>query len=269
MDLHQTGWLGLHWEIAIGLIGLLLAWEWLAPFRVPIQSKLEHVSTNFIIFGGNSVVAQFLAGWTLFLWSDYVQGEAWGLLSILRLDPLTHVLASVVLLDLLAYTIHRLYHRVPFLWRLHRAHHSDLDMDATTSIRFHLGEVWLTSGIKGFSVLLLGISPMGFFISETLTLAAGLFSHGNVKLPSWLEPRLRMAIVTPTMHWIHHSHRPADHHTNLGAVFSGWDRLFGTYFMGVRQDQIIFGLDEYPAPTDVTLWRFCRIPFDPPCRRLE
>src|SRR5437867_1533325 len=82
-------------------------------------------------------------------------------------------------LDLIAYGVHRLYHRMPFLWRFHRAHHSDLDMDATTSIRFHLGEVLITSGVKGLSVMGLGISPTGFLISETVTLAAGLFSHGN------------------------------------------------------------------------------------------
>jgi sterol desaturase/sphingolipid hydroxylase (fatty acid hydroxylase superfamily) len=142
-------------------------------------------------------------------------------------------------------------------------------MDATTSIRFHFGEVIMTTGMKGLSVWALGVSPAGLLISETLTLCAGLFAHANVRLPSKLEPRLRLAIVTPTMHWIHHSRRPSEHNANLSPVFSVWDRLFGTYHMGVAQHEIQFGLDEYPALEDVGFVRFYRMPFDQPCRSME
>ncbi len=269
MDLSAPELLGLRSAFTVDIVGLVLAVEWLVPFRAPIQSKLEHVSTNLIIFGSNTVIAQFLAGWTLFLWSGYVTGEAWGLLYYFQVGPIGNILLSVILLDLMAYGVHCLYHRVPFLWRFHRAHHSDLDMDATTSVRFHLGEVLVTTGIRGLSVLGLGISPVGLILSETISFAAALFSHGNLRLPRKLEPRLRLAIVTPTMHWIHHSCRQVEHNTNLGAVFSGWDRLFGTYFMGVPQNQIKFGLDEYPTLEDVNLLRFYRIPFDPACRRTQ
>ena len=259
----------LRWVLLLAVTAALLGVEWAVPFRKPIQSKLEHVSTNLIIFGSNSLIAQLLAGWTLLIWSSYVTSEGWGILYHLGLGPIAHVMVSIILLDLVAYGLHRLYHHVPLLWRIHRAHHSDLDMDATTSIRFHLGEVVITTGIKGLAVWALGVSPVGFLISESLTLAAGLFSHGNVRLPSRLEPRLRWAIVTPPMHWIHHSRRPAEHNTNLGAVFSGWDRLFGSYCMGVAQHEIQFGLDEYPTPKDVTLMRFYRMPFDKACRGME
>ena len=269
MDLFATDQLGLRLILPLAFVGLLLATEWVVPFRVPIQSRLEHVSTNLVIFGGNSVMAYFFSSLVLLFLSNYVTTAEWGLLSHFHLDPAFHIIVSVIALDLIAYALHRLYHRVPFLWRFHRAHHSDLDIDATTSLRFHLGEVLITIGMKGLSVVVLGISPVGFLISETVTLAAGLFSHGNVRLPRSLEPRLRLAIVTPTMHWIHHSCRPAEHNTNLGAVFSGWDRLFGTYFMGVQRDQIKFGLEEYPAPEDVNIFRFYRIPFDPACRRIS
>jgi sterol desaturase/sphingolipid hydroxylase (fatty acid hydroxylase superfamily) len=269
MDLPASELVDLRLSFSLGLIGLLLAAEGLMPFRTPLQSKLEHTSTNLVIFGGNSLIAQILSGWTLLLWSSYVTRETWGLLYYFRLDPVSNIVVSVVLLDLIAYAVHRIYHRVPFLWRFHRAHHSDLDVDATTSLRFHFGEVMITTGIKGLSVLGLGISPVGFVVSEMAALAAGLFSHGNLKLPNSLEPRLRLAIVTPRMHWIHHSCRQTEHNTNLGAVFSAWDRLFGTYFMGVQQNQIQFGLDEYPRPEDVNLLRFYRIPFDPACRRIQ
>jgi len=259
----------LRWVFLLGVTAALLGMEWAAPFRTPMQSKLKHVSTNLIIFGSNSLIAQFIAGLTLLIWSSYVTSEGWGLLYQLSLGPVAHVMVSIILLDLVAYGLHRLYHHLPLLWRLHRAHHSDLDMDATTSIRFHLGEVVVTTGIKGLTVWALGVSPAGFLISESVTLAAGLFSHGNVRLPSRFEPRLRWAIVTPTMHWIHHSRRPADHNTNFGAVFSGWDRLFGSYCMRVAQHEIQFGLDEYRTPEDVTLMRFYRMPFDKACRGME
>ena len=267
MDLFDVS--ALQWAFALGSMAVILGVEWAVPFRRSSQSKLEHVSVNLIIFGGNSLIAQVLAGWTLLIWSSYVTNAEWGLLYHLPLGPVSHVTASVVMLDLVAYGLHRLYHRAPFLWRFHRAHHSDLDMDATTSIRFHLGEVVLTTTMKALAVWALGVPPAGFLISETLTLAAGLFSHANVRLPGGLETRLRWAIVTPNMHWIHHSRRPAEHNRNLGAVFSGWDRLFGSYDMGAAQHDIQFGLDEYPSPADVTFLRFYRIPFDKGCCPIE
>ena len=269
MDLSILDLPVLRWVCSLGFIAVILGMEWAAPFRKPIRSKLEHVSTNLIIFGGNSLIAQLLAGWTLLIWSSYVTSEGWGILTHLRVGKMSHIILCIVLLDLVAYGLHRLYHCVPFLWRFHRAHHSDLDMDATTSVRFHLGEVVITAGIKGLAVWVLGVFPIGFLMSESLTLAAGLFSHGNVKLPGRIEPRLRWAIVTPAMHWIHHSRRRSEHNTNLGAVFSGWDRLFGTYSMNVAQHQIQFGLEEYPTPEDVTLLRFYRMPFDRACGRIE
>jgi len=269
MEFFSEDVVALRWLLYLVVVAAVLGAERAVPFRTPIQSKLEHVSTNFIIFGGNSFLAQFLAGWTILIWSSYVSSEGWGLLYALDLAPVPHVMISVILLDLVGYGIHRFYHRVPLLWRLHRAHHSDLDMDSTTSIRFHLGEVIITTGIKGLSVWALGVSPAGFLISESLTLVAGLFAHANVRLPGRLESGLRFAIVTPDMHWIHHSRRPSEHNINLSPVFSVWDRLFGTYYMGAARHEIQFGLDEYPSLEDVGFLRFYRMPFDRPCRLIE
>ena len=269
MDLLASNMIDLRLSLLLGLAGLFLALERVAPIRAPVQSKLHHVSTNLVIFGGNSLVAQLPVGWVLLLWSSRVDSEAWGLLPQLRLEPISQVILSVILLDLIYYGAHRINHLVPFLWRFHRAHHSDLDVDVTTSVRFHLDEVLITTGIKGLSVLALGVSPVGFLVSETALLAAGQFQHSNIRLPAVLERWLRLIIVTPPMHWIHHSRRSAEHNTNYGTMFSGWDRWFGTYFMGVQQSQISVGLDEYPAPEDVNLLRFYRIPFDVACRRIQ
>ena len=268
MDLLASDMIHLRMALALGVAGLLLGLEWLVPFRTPVQSKLHHVSTNLVIFGGNSLVVQFLLGWALLLWSHRVDSGTWGLLHQLRLEPISHVVLSVVLLDLIYYGVHRLNHRVPFLWRFHRAHHSDLDVDMTTSVRFHLGEVLITTGIKGMSVVVLGVSPIGLLVSETALLAAGQFQHSNLRLPAVLERWLRLVIVTPPMHWIHHSRRSVEHNTNYGTMFSGWDRWFGTYFTGGQQSHVHLGLEEYPTPKDVNLLRFYRIPFDAACRRI-
>ena len=269
MDLLASRMIDLRLSLFLGLGLLLLALEWVMPFRAPTQSKLHHVSTNVVILGTNGLAIQLLGGWALLLWSSHVDSETWGLLHQFQLEPIPHVVLSVILLDLIYYAAHRLNHRVPFLWRFHRAHHSDLDVDVTTSGRFHPGEALITTGIKGVSVLALGVSPVGFLVSETALFAAGQFQHSNLQLPEVLERWLRFVIVTPPMHWIHHSRRSAEHNTNYGTMFSGWDRWFGTYFMEVQQNQIKFGLSEYPVPDDVSLLRFYRMPFDPACRRIQ
>ena len=268
MELFTTDMIDLRWALSLVFAGLLLALEWFQPFQSPVQSKLHHASTNLVIFGANSLVVQLFVGWALLLWSSRVDTETWGLLHQLRLESIHHAALSVILLDLIYYGAHRLNHRVPFLWRFHRAHHSDLDVDVTTSVRFHLGEVLITTGIKGISVLVLGISPVGLLISETALLVAGQFQHCNMRLPALLEPWLRLVIVTPPMHRIHHSRRSTEHNSNYGVAFSGWDRLFGTYFMAAEQSRITVGLDEYPTPEDVNVLRFYRIPFDKPCREI-
>jgi sterol desaturase/sphingolipid hydroxylase (fatty acid hydroxylase superfamily) len=269
MDLLASGMIELRLSLFLGLAVLLLALEWVVPFRAPVQSKLHHVSTNLVILGVNALALQLLVGWAMLLWSSHVDSEAWGLLHQLQLEPISHVFLSVILLDLIYYGAHRLNHLVPFLWRFHRAHHSDLDVDMTTSGRFHLGEAVITTGIKGVSVLALGVSPVGFLVSETALLAAGQFQHSNLRLPARLERWLRFVIVTPPMHWIHHSRRSSEHNTNYGTMISAWDRWFGTYFMGDQQSQITVGLDEYPKPEDVNILRFYRIPFGPACRRIR
>jgi sterol desaturase/sphingolipid hydroxylase (fatty acid hydroxylase superfamily) len=121
MDLLASGMIELRLSLFLGLAVLLLALEWVMPFRAPVQSKLHHVSTNLVILGVNALALQFLVGWALLLWSSYVGSEAWGLLHRLRLEPISHVLLSVILLDLIYYGAHRLNHLVPFLWRFHRA----------------------------------------------------------------------------------------------------------------------------------------------------
>lgn len=267
MDLLSPEVLEFRWGGMLCLAVVFLVLERMVPLRAAtIDSKLHHVSTNLVILGSNTLLGQLLAGWGLFLWSSRVGSETWGLLPQLSVGPIAHVVLSVMLLDLVSYGIHRLNHHVPILWRFHRAHHSDPDVDVTTSGRFHPAETVVNAGLKGACILGLGISPIGVLISETLLLAGGQFQHANIRLPVWLEKGIRMVLVTPPMHWVHHSRRLADHNRNFGVMFSWWDRCFGTYAMVAQPQQLALGLDEYPSLDDVHLLRVFRMPFDPACR---
>jgi len=246
----------------LGILGLLLVVEWWTPFRAPIRSRLCHIATNLSIAGSNAAVVNLLFGGMLILVSRQAEAEAWGLLHHLGLDPLADVAASVVLLDLTFYGVHWANHAVPFLWRFHRAHHSDLDLDVTTALRFHLGEVLISTLIKAVAIVILGISAIGLIAFETLLVVAAEFQHSNLQLPQPIDKRLGLLVVTPHMHWIHHSQLPLHHNSNFGTIFSGWDRLFRTYFMQVRQEDVRIGLEQYPSPEQVGLGRFYAMPFE-------
>ena len=258
----------LRMSLAFGVLGFFLALEGWIPFRAPVQSKLQHVATNLVIVGGNAVVVNLLVGGGLLLWSRRVEVEGWGLLNQLGWGPLAKVLVSVVLLDLIFFGNHWVNHHVPLLWRFHRAHHSDLDLDVSTGLRFHLGEVLVSTAVKGVSIAALGVPPLGFIISEMALLAAAQFQHSNLSLPKYLETPIRMFLVTPYMHWIHHSRRPREHNSNFGTMLSAWDRLFGTYFMDIRREEIKLGLDEYSSLDRVGILRFYLMPLGGSCRRI-
>ncbi len=248
----------------LGALGFLLVLEWKVPFRVPVQSRLRHIGTNLTIGGSNAVVVMLSAG-PLLTWSHFVETKAWGLLYQLP-GPIPNLVGSVVLLDLVFYGAHWANHHVPFLWRFHRAHHSDLDFDVTTALRFHLGEIVISTVIKAVSIVALGISPLGLILFEMAILAAAQFEHSNLRLPEPIETWVRLLMVTPNMHRIHHSRRPREHNANFGTIFSGWDRLFGTYFIRIRQEEIRIGLDEYPSPKHVGLVGFSTMPFGAACQ---
>lgn len=253
--------------LAFGLLLLLLAWEWWIPFRAQISSKLRHVSTNLTIAGTNAVVVHLLLGGPLLVWSQVVTEEGWGLLHQLGVEPLWNIVASVVLFDLVFYGVHWANHKVPVLWRFHRAHHSDLALDVTTAVRFHLGEVLISTGVKAVGIAALGISPLGLVLFEMTLLAGAQFQHSNLGLPERVDNGIRLLIVTPHMHWIHHSRGPREHNSNFGTILSLWDRLFGTYFMQVPQAEIQIGLHEYPLSEQVGLVGFFTMPFRGACQR--
>jgi sterol desaturase/sphingolipid hydroxylase (fatty acid hydroxylase superfamily) len=256
----------LWWPLVFGIGVSLLVWELAAPLRTPLESKLRRVSVNLIIFGVNALVLRLIAGGALLLWSSRIETQAWGLLHHLQLSRVANLAVSVILLDLIYYSIHRLNHRIPFLWRFHRAHHSDLEVDVTTGLRFHIGEVLMSTSGKVLSVLALGVSPLGVLISEMALLMSAQFQHINIALPAVIERFLRVGVVTPPMHIVHHSLRLSEQNSNYGTLFSWWDRLFGSYMSPAPQDQMVLGLEEYRR--DLGVIEFYRIPLDPSARAI-
>jgi sterol desaturase/sphingolipid hydroxylase (fatty acid hydroxylase superfamily) len=156
--------------------------------------------------------------------------------------------AAFLLLDFLNYAVHRGQHAVPFLWRFHALHHSDPDVDVTTSVRHHPIEYLLATGFYWLAVLALDIPVIVVLSHAVAVFAAAALTHGNISLPEWLERVLRLVVITLDLHLVHHSMSYDEANANFGAVFSVWDRLFGTYaqISRAQRERLVFGVRELP-----------------------
>ena len=157
--------------------------------------------------------------------------------------------ASVLLLDLIIYFQHRVFHAVPLLWRLHRVHHADPELDASSGLRFHPVEILLSLGIKAIAVVVLGAPAEAVLAFEVLLNATALFSHANLALPAWLDRPLRLVLVTPDMHRVHHSEIERETNSDFGFCLSVWDRIFGTYIAEPAKGQLgmVIGIEGFRA----------------------
>lgn len=159
----------------------------------------------------------------------FFQEKGWGLFNLLNLNNYAEIFLCVVLLDGAIYLQHVIFHKVHFLWRLHRVHHADTDLDVTSALRFHPLEILLSIGYKLGFILILGVGPEAIVIFEIVLSCMAMFNHSNLHLPEPIERVLRLFIVTPQMHIIHHSVKKKESDMNYGFNLSIWDRLFNTY----------------------------------------
>ena len=195
--------------------------------------------------------------------------NGWGLFNSLALPFWLEVALAFVILDLLIYAQHVATHKIPVLWRLHKVHHADRDIDATTGVRFHPVEIVLSMTYKLLCVVILGAPALAVFLFEVVLNAAALFNHANVRLPSGVDRIARRVIVTPDMHRVHHSVHRQETDSNYGFFLSIWDRMFRTYIAEPRDghDAMTIGLsgyqDDKPARLLWSLWLpFRRVPAD-------
>lgn len=224
-----------HSEAAIRLGVFLLVfavvatWEFVAPCRPVTALKRLRWKNNLTLAAINVVVVRALVPLAAVGVAAAAASHDWGLLNTLSVAPLLAVPVSVVLLDLVVWAQHRLFHAVPVLWRLHRVHHADMEFDVTTGLRFHPFEMLISMVIKMAAIVALGAPVIAVVVFEVVLNATSLFNHANAGLPPWLERRVRLFVVTPGMHRIHHSVEGDEMNHNFGFNLSVWDRLFGTY----------------------------------------
>jgi len=186
-----------------------------------------------------------------------------GLFNMLVLPAWIGVVVSVILLDLAIYFQHVLFHAVPGLWRLHRMHHADLDIDVSTGLRFHPIEILLSMVIKLAVVIALGAPALAVLIFEVLLNATSMFNHSNIRIPERFDGVLRWFVVTPDMHRVHHSILPRETNSNFGFNLPWWDRLFGTYRAqpAAGHEAMTIGIEQFRDPRELRLDRMLLQPF--------
>ncbi len=247
--------------LIFGALGVLVLSEIRRPLRSTVEKKLRHDLRNLSMSAMTATaVALTEKPVTSRLTAAAVRNRT-GLLPSVRLPAGAELFLSIMLLDYTLYLWHYLTHRVPFLWRFHRVHHADPDLDASTALRFHAAEMILSVPWRAAQVRLFGISPLALSIWQTLTLLAILFHHSNVRLPAAFERRLCRLIVTPRMHGIHHSIVPEETASNWATIFSWPDYLHGTVRLNIAQDEITIGVPAFRNPDELTLGRLLAMPF--------
>lgn len=247
----------------LGVFVLMAVAEWLWPKRErPIRRRTRWPHNIAVV-----VIDTFLARIVLPAGATGVallaERQGWGLFNHIAAPVWFTVPVTVLLLDLLIYFQHWAFHITPLLWRLHRMHHADLDVDVTTGARFHPIEILLSLGIKSALIIPLGAPAIGVLVFEVLLNATSMFNHTNVRIPAGLERLLRLVLVTPDMHRVHHSILTRETNSNYGFNLPWWDRLFGTYRAQPEagQDGVILGIQQFRDPKELRIHRMLLQPF--------
>jgi len=242
---------------------LMVGWEVLAPRRILGVPRKLRWSGNLGIVSLNTLTVRFLFPLLPVSFAFLVQERGWGLLNQLDLPPWLAILVALVLMDLAIYLQHVMFHAFRIFWRIHRMHHTDLDYDVTTGLRFHPIEIFLSLLLKLAVVALVGPAPAAVLIFEVLLNATSMFNHGNVRIGTSVDRVLRLFLVTPDMHRVHHSVIRRETDSNYGFNLPWWDRLFGTYRKqpAMGHEKMIVGLDAFRDPKMLRLHWLLAIPF--------
>lgn len=212
-----------------GVLALLAVAELLAPRRQQLIRRAQRWPANLGLVALDTLLVRLIFPVAAVGAAVFAEERGWGLFNLVALPGWAEIALAVIILDLLIYGQHVLFHAVPPLWRVHRVHHADLEFDATTGLRFHPIEILLSMAIKIAAVVLLGAAALAVLIFEVLLNATAMWSHSNVRLPKVADRLLRHLFVTPDMHRVHHSIIPRETHSNFGFNLALWDKLFGTY----------------------------------------
>lgn len=238
------------------------------PYRKRLLSRKDRWFGNIGMIIISNLILKIALPLGLISFSMYFQKHNIGLFNQVELPFFFEVLASLVLLDLGIYLQHILFHKVHFLWRLHRVHHADVDLDATSALRFHPIEIFISIAYKLALIFILGVGPLAILIFEVILNSVAMFNHSNLHLPAKFEGLIRLFLVTPQMHIIHHSVEKKESDTNYGFNLSIWDRLFKTYKKEFATSGEI-GQTYYRKKADHSLVKVLLLPFVNPSKKEE
>ena len=237
----------------LGVFALVALWEVFAPRRALTLSRTLRWSHNLGLVVLNTVLLRLLSPIAQVGLASFCAANGWGLLNHFAVPFWLAVPVAVIAMDFVIWLQHVMVHAVPLLWRLHQVHHADQDYDLTTGARFHPIEIALSMLIKLATITVLGPSVLAVVIFEVMLNATAMFNHGNIRLPVKLDGALRLFLVTPDMHRVHHSVESDESNSNFGFSLTWWDRLFGTYRAQARapQESMTIGLRGHTNPSEV------------------
>lgn len=245
-------------------LGVFLVLELRAPYRPSTVSKPRRWRTNLSLTVVNGLLLNLAFGAAVLAAVGYVTQHRQGLLYLAGLPPWARLVVAVAFLDFMLYLWHLLNHELPTLWRFHRVHHTDLNLDVSTATRFHLGELAISAAIKIALVFFLGLTLVELLVFEVLLVLCAQFQHSVVRVPKRFERIFWALFVPPSMHRIHHSVLIRERNTNYGTIFSVWDRVLGTLLPDVDQARLRIGVGAYPDPERLGLGRLLTMPFSRP-----
>ncbi len=246
---------------ALQLVGLLIL-EVRSPLRSASENKMLRDRRNLIVAATAALPVALIETPIARRLTVIAQRKRWGLLRVVRLPLALETLLAVLLLDYTMYVWHRLAHRTSLLWRFHQMHHTDRDMDVTTALRFHFGELALSILYRALQVVLIGVSPLAFSLWQLSFTASVLFHHSNVRLPASWEQRLARIIVTPRVHAIHHAANERLQNANWSSGLIVWDMIHGTFTNDASSSAArTMGLPAYRSDEDVALAAILTSPF--------
>lgn len=239
----------------LGILVAMALWEVASPRRRREIPRVLRWSNNLGVVVIDTILVRLTFPILAVQLAAMSETQGWGLFNIIEAPAWIVFLVSLLVLDLAIYLQHVMFHAVPALWRLHRMHHSDLEFDVSTGLRFHPVEILVSMGIKLAVVAALGPPALAVLVFEVLLNATSMFNHSNIRIPMRFDRLLRLVLVTPDMHRVHHSIHPSETNSNFGFTLPWWDRLLGTYKAQPRDDHesMVIGIDQFRTLRDLRL----------------
>lgn len=246
--------------VIAGVFLTMLLAEALRPLRARVESQVRRTIRNLSTGGISLAVLTLLQAPLLVPVARWSEQHDLGIVRWLHIPRPWSVIVAIILLDYTLWWWHWANHMVPVLWRFHLVHHVDLDLDSSTALRFHFGELTLSIFYRAAQIVVIGADPFSVWLWQTILFASILFHHGNLRLPRRFEQVLVRFIVTPRMHGIHHSDRKDETNSNWSSLLSVWDALHRTLRLNVPDDTITIGVPAYRTPREVSFWRIQLLP---------